>query len=74
MTQFASFGNGGFVLHKCLGKRLSAWYDKDGVLKDHELIDSLGRSRKASKHDIDVLTRLGKVYARPINMNNNTII
>ena len=62
MAQFASFGNGGFVLHKCLGKRLSAWYDKDGALKDHALIDSLGRSRKASKHDIELLHRLGRVW------------
>ena len=74
MAQFASFGNGGFVLHKCLCKRLSAWYDKDGVLKDHALIDSLGRSRKASKHDVGVLTRLGNVYARPGDLKNNTTI
>ena len=74
MAQFASFGNGGFVLHKCLGKRLSAWYDKDGVLKDHELIDSLGRSRKASKDDIELLHRLGRVYARPGDLKNNTTI
>ena len=62
MAQFASFGNGGFVLHKCLSKNLSAWYDKDGALKDHELIDSLGRSRKASKGDIELLHRLGRVW------------
>ena len=68
MAQFASFGNGDFVLHKCLSKDLSAWYDKDGVLKDHELIDSLGRSRKASKCDIELLHRLGRVYARPGDM------
>ena len=74
MTQFSSFGDGGFVLHKCLGKRLSAWYDKDGTLKDHELIDSSGRSRKASKHDIELLHRLGNVYARPVDVNNNTTI
>ena len=74
MAQFASVGNGGFVLHKCLGKRLSAWYDKNGVLKDHELIDSLGRSRKASRGDIETLQRLGNVYARPGDMNNNTTI
>ena len=74
MTQFSSFGNGGFVLHKCLGKRLSAWYDKDGALKDHELIDSLGRSRKASKHDIETLQRLGGVYARLGDMNDNATI
>jgi len=74
MTQFASFSNGGFVLHKCLGKRLSAWYDKDGVLKDHELIDSVGRSRKASKDDIELLHRLGRVYARPVDVDNNKTI
>ena len=74
MAQFASFGNGGFVLHKCLGKNLSAWYDKDGGLKDHELIDSLGRSRKASKDDIETLHRLGHVYARLGDANNSTTI
>jgi hypothetical protein len=74
MAQFTRFKDGGFVLHKCLGKRISAWYDKSGVLKHHELIDSLGRSRKASKHDIDALIRLGRVYARPIDVDNNTTI
>ena len=74
MAQFARFNDGGFVLHKCLGKRLSAWYDKDGVLKDHELIDSAGRPRKASKGDIETLQRLGDVYARSGDMNNNTTI
>ena len=74
MAQFARFNDGGFVLHKCLGKNLSAWYDKNGVLKDHELIDSAGRSRKASKGDIETLRRLGNVYARSSDMNNNTTI
>ena len=62
MAQFVKFNDGGFVLHKCLGKRLSAWYDKNGALKDHELIDSLGRSRKASRDDIETLHRLGSVW------------
>ena len=62
MAQFARFSNGDFVLHKCLGKHLSAWYDKNGVLKDHELINSAGRSRKASKGDIETLRRLGQVW------------
>ena len=74
MAQFARFNDGGFVLHKCLGKRLSAWYDKNGVLKDHEFIDSVGRSRKASNGDIELLHRLGNVYARHGDMNNNAII
>ena len=67
MAQFSSFGNDGFVLHKCLGKRLSAWYDKDGALKDHELIDSAGRSRKASKDTIETLKRLGNVWKQSDN-------
>ena len=74
MSQFARFNNGGFVLHKCLSKNLSAWYDKNGVLKDHELIDSLGRSRKASRDDIETLQRLGSVYARHSAMNDNPTI
>lgn len=74
MAQFSSFGNGGFVLHKCLSKNLSAWYDKDGALKDHELIDSAGRSRKVGKGDIELLHRLGRVYARHNDMNNNPTI
>ena len=74
MAQFSRFNDGSFVLHKCLGKNLSAWYNKNGVLKHHELIDSLGRSRKASKPDIEALTQLGNVYARHSDVSNNTII
>ena len=74
MAQFSRFNDGGFVLHKCLSKNLSAWYDKDGVMQDHELIDSLGRSRKASKGDIELLHRLGRVYARSADMNDNATI
>jgi hypothetical protein len=74
MAQFVRFNDGGFVLHKCLGKRLSAWYDKTGELTDHELIDSLGRSRKAGKDDIETLHLLGHVYARSDDMNNSAII
>ena len=74
MAQFSRFNDGGFVLHKCLGKRLSAWYDKNGVMQDHELIDSAGRSHKASNGDVELLQRLGRVYARPIDMNDNATI
>jgi hypothetical protein len=62
MARKATFPNGGFVLHRCLGRRISAWYDKDGNLLDHALIDKLGRSRKASGKDVEALMRLGKVY------------
>ena len=62
MAKFARFNDGGFVLHKCFSKNLSAWYDKNGVMKDYELIDSLGRSRKAGRGDIETLQRLGRVW------------
>ena len=74
MAQFARFSDGGFVLHKCPGKNLSVWYDENGVMKDHELIDSAGLSRKASKGDIETLQLLGGVYARSDDMNNNMTI
>ena len=62
MAQHSTFQNGGFVLHRCLGKRLSAWYDKDGSLLNHELVDRIGRSRKASAKDIDALKSLGRIF------------
>ena len=62
MIQYSKISTGGFVLHKCLGKRLSAWYDKDGNIIDHELVDRIGRSRKASAKDIDALKRLGRGF------------
>lgn len=66
MIQHQKFSNGGFVLHRCLGKHLSAWYDNDGSLLNHELVDRIGRSRKASAKDIDALKSLGKIfYAMP---------
>ena len=64
MIQHSLFPDGGFVLHRCLRMRLSAWYDKDGSLLDHELVDSLGRSRKASMKDVAELQRLGKLYRK----------
>jgi hypothetical protein len=52
MAQFARFNDGGFVLHKCLGKRISAWYDKNGALKDHVLINSLGDHAKPARRTL----------------------
>ena len=62
MSQVTWFSRGGFVLHKALGKKLSAWYDADGNLLDSELTDSLGRQRKPGKSDLEALKRLGRVY------------
>jgi len=58
MMQVQRFSNGGFVLHKCFGQRISAWYDSKGILLDCEKIDSAGRSRKPSK---DIVSRLGNM-------------
>ena len=62
MIQVQRFNYGGFVVHKALGKKLSAWYDADGNLLDSELTDSLGRQRKPGKSDLEALKRLGRVY------------
>ena len=62
MSQVKGFNCGGFVVHKALGKKLSAWYDADGNLLDSELTDSLGRQRRPGKSDLEALKRLGRVY------------
>ena len=67
MSQVTRFSCGGFVVHKALGKRLSAWYDADGNLLDSELTDSLGRQRRPSKDDLETLKRLGRVYQNTIS-------
>ena len=66
MAQVKGFSCGGFVVHKALGKRLSAWYDADCNLLDSVLLDSLGRQRKPSKDDLETLKRLGRVYRNTI--------
>ena len=54
-----TFSNGGFVLHKCFGRHISAWYDESGILLDSEVFDKIGRSRKPSKQDKQNLVDLG---------------
>ena len=72
MAQVKGFSCGGehpagFVVHKALGKNLSAWYDADCNLLDSVLMDSLGRQRRPSKDDLDTLKRLGRVYQNTIS-------
>ena len=43
--QLKYFTDGGYVVHKALGRHISAWFTNDGQIKDAELIDRLGRSR-----------------------------
>ena len=62
MSQVQRFSCGGFVVHKALGKKLSAWYDADCNLLDSELTDSLGRQRRPGKSDLEALKRLGRIY------------
>jgi hypothetical protein len=57
--QVQRFSNGGFVLHKCFGQRISAWYSNIGILIDCERIDSLGRSRRPSKTIFERLCYMG---------------
>ena len=57
--QVQRFPQGGFVLHKCFGQRISAWYDARGILLDCERIDALERSRKPSRAIIDRLANIG---------------
>ena len=69
MAQVKGFSCGGFVVHKALGKNLSAWYDADCNLLDSVLTDSLGRQRKPGKDDLETLKRLGRVYRNTIYQN-----
>lgn len=71
VTGFSCGGGhpGGFVVHKALGKDLSAWYDADCNLLDSVLTDSLGRQRKPGKDDLETLKRLGRVYRNTIYRN-----
>ena len=69
MAQAKGFSCGGFVVHKALGKNLSAWYDSDCNLLDSVLTDSLGRQRKPGKDDLETLKRLGRVYRNTIYQN-----
>lgn len=41
MAQVIAFSCGGFVVHKALGKRLSAWYDVDNPSLVHYRIQYL---------------------------------
>ena len=67
MAQVKGFSCGGFVVHKALGKGLSAWYDADCNLLDSVLTDSLGRQRMPGKSDLEALKRLGRVYRKTIS-------
>ncbi len=58
-AQFHAFTTGGAVGHRLLGRRISAWWDKDGALLDAELIDSLGRSRKPNRRTLARLSEMG---------------
>ncbi len=67
MAQVKMYNNGGFAVHKALGKNLSAWYDAGCNLLDSVLTDSLGRQRRPSKDDLETLRRLGRVYRNTIS-------
>jgi hypothetical protein len=58
--QIMRFENGGFVIHKALNQRISAWYDEDGQLLDYEQYNSLGRKQRVAKYKIIWLKALGQ--------------
>jgi hypothetical protein len=62
--QVARFSNGGFVLHKALGGRTSAWFDVSGNLLDAEFRDIQGRTRPVARNSSrwTSLASLGRVY------------
>lgn len=64
MMQVQRFESGGFVLHKCLGQRVSAWYDDHGNLLDCESINKRDQSRQPSRRAVDLLKTLGRVFAQ----------
>jgi len=43
--QISYFTTGGFVIHKAIDGKTSAWFGKDGNILDAEFRDRLGRSR-----------------------------
>lgn len=47
MAQAKGFSCGGFVVHKALGKNLSAWYDADCNLLDSVLTDKPWQAKDA---------------------------
>lgn len=59
MMQVQRFSDGGFVLHKVYGQRISAWFSPMGILLDCEKINSRGQSRKPPKSIVERLQRMG---------------
>lgn len=61
------FSNGGYVIHRVLGQRISAWFDEDGKLKDIERINARGQSRKPAKATRELVA---KVYGNRHNFKD----
>jgi hypothetical protein len=58
--QIMRFENGGFVIHKALHQRISAWYDNDGHLLDCEQYNTIGRKQRIAKYKLIWLKDLGQ--------------
>lgn len=57
--QVNRFTNGGYVIHKALDGRVSAWFDAEGKLLDCERLDGAGRSRKPNAATREYLAERG---------------
>ena len=66
--QFASFPDGGFVLHKItlasLSGRISAWFDKSGTLLECEQIRENGASYPVKCANRDAVAAIGRRYVK----------
>lgn len=62
--QVSRFSTGGFVIHKALEGRTSAWFDKNGKLLEVEHRDAAGRTtNRISRSDRERLEALGRIHA-----------
>lgn len=74
-VQVARFSDGGFVLHKAIDGRTSAWFDKQGRLLDVERRDTRGRySSRISAETRAKLERLGRSYATSGHLDGVSVV
>ncbi len=62
--QINYFPDGGFVIHKAVDGRTSAWFDAAGKLLDCERRDAAGRMRKPGAAIIERLEIIGRANSK----------
>jgi len=61
--QVKRFTDGGFVAHKAIDGKVSAWFDAAGKLLDCERINGAGQSRKPNKATREYLAGIGQAWS-----------